>query len=279
MFRKKKSGKLKWIILAVILLALIGGRSSGKKNSGTDTKPSDTERTVSREVLGILFKVPEDWKTGEKDGIGYIVADADQGTAIKISLYSNDAKESTSDICTELKKNILEIDSNLKNEDFKNGCVFRYVVTSDNKKSEKRIYFFTENDESIAVMAESYSMDADRYLKTADYTNAAVPSATPEPTPTPTPEPEVNQNEIRPEFKEMMDSYEAFIDEYVELTKQVNGGNTSTQLLLKYAECMNKLLEMQEKFEAAGQEDLTEAEALYYTEVSLRISKKLLEIQ
>lgn len=81
---------------------------------------------------------------------------------------------------------------------------------------------------------------------------------------------------MRPEFKEAMDSYEAFYDEYCEFMQQYADNASDVSLLAKYAEFLTKAGEMEEKFEA-WEGDMNDAELKYYTEVQLRISQKLLE--
>lgn len=81
---------------------------------------------------------------------------------------------------------------------------------------------------------------------------------------------------MRPEFKEAMDSYEAFYDEYCEFMQQYAENASDVSLLAKYTEFLTKAGEMEEKFEA-WEGDMNDAELKHYTEVQLRISQKLLE--
>lgn len=82
---------------------------------------------------------------------------------------------------------------------------------------------------------------------------------------------------MRPEFKEAMDSYEAFYDEYCDLLKKYKENPTDTSLLSEYADMMQTLVDMDEKFKAWEDNDLNSEELKYYIEVSSRISKKLLD--
>lgn len=86
---------------------------------------------------------------------------------------------------------------------------------------------------------------------------------------------------ISPEFKEMMDSYEAFFDEYVEFMKKyMNADATSiVSMMQDYTDYMAKYTEMIQKLNALQNEEMSTEEALYYTEVSARITQKLLELQ
>ena len=84
--------------------------------------------------------------------------------------------------------------------------------------------------------------------------------------------------DIDPEFKAAMDSYEAFFDEYCEFMKTYNSSDDTTSMLNDYTEYMTKYVEMMEQMEAIEDDDLSEAEALYYAEVTARISQKLMEV-
>ena len=86
----------------------------------------------------------------------------------------------------------------------------------------------------------------------------------------------VSDDEIRPEIKEAIDSYEQFIDEYIAFMETYDANDTT--MLAKYADFVSKYAEYSEKMDAFDDEqDLTDAEEKYYTEVSLRVSQKLLE--
>lgn len=82
---------------------------------------------------------------------------------------------------------------------------------------------------------------------------------------------------IRPEFKDAMDSCEAFFDEYVAFMQRFSEADNSLSLLADYADYMSQYAETMEKFSAIGEEDMSTEEALYYIDVSNRITKKLLE--
>ncbi len=81
---------------------------------------------------------------------------------------------------------------------------------------------------------------------------------------------------IRPEIKEAIDSYESFIDEYCTFMESYNAADLSQAT--KYIELISKEIEMAKKFDAIEEDDLTDEEALYYSEVSLRCSQKLYSI-
>ncbi len=84
---------------------------------------------------------------------------------------------------------------------------------------------------------------------------------------------------VTPEFKETMDAYEAFFDEYIEfMTKYAEADATDTLTMMKdYAEYMTKYTDAMQKMEAIEDEELLPADNLYYVEVTTRINKKLME--
>lgn len=108
------------------------------------------------------------------------------------------------------------------------------------------------------------------------------PEAAADPTPAPTeaitaPEPEAVSG-IRPEFKDAMDSYEAFYDEYCNFMEEYAEDPTDFTLLVKYAEMLSKASEMDEKFNAWDQSDMTNEELKYYLDVTNRIQSRLIDL-
>lgn len=54
---------------------------------------------------------------------------------------------------------------------------------------------------------------------------------------------------MRPEFKEAMDSYEAFYEEYCDFMKAYNENSSDVKLIAKYAKMLKKAQDADEKFE------------------------------
>lgn len=92
-------------------------------------------------------------------------------------------------------------------------------------------------------------------------------------------ESESNSNELRTDFIEAMDAYEAFYDEYCELLVEYNENPMDLTLLGKYTDMLNKASEMDEKFEAWDEDELNDAELKYYLDVNNRVMKKLLDAE
>ena len=85
-------------------------------------------------------------------------------------------------------------------------------------------------------------------------------------------------NGMRPEFKDAMDSYERFFNEYCDFMKEYNSSNDPTSLLSDYISFMSHYNEAMAKLDEISNDELNTAELIYYTEVMARINQKLLEI-
>ena len=83
---------------------------------------------------------------------------------------------------------------------------------------------------------------------------------------------------IRPEFKEAMDSYEAFYDEYCDFLQKYNENPSDLQLIAEYTDILERAADMHKKFAEWEEQDLSDEELMYYVEVNGRIAQKLLEI-
>ena len=81
----------------------------------------------------------------------------------------------------------------------------------------------------------------------------------------------VSSTDIRPEFKEAMDNYEAFFDEYCEFMKKYNESDDTTSLLADYASYMVKYTDTMQKMNNISGDELTDAEVAYYAEVSAKL--------
>lgn len=83
---------------------------------------------------------------------------------------------------------------------------------------------------------------------------------------------------MRPEFKAAMDSYEAFMNEYVDFMKKYSKNPGDLELLADYADYLSKYSEFVDDFEKWEDEEMNTAETAYYIDIQARVSKKLLEI-
>ena len=87
------------------------------------------------------------------------------------------------------------------------------------------------------------------------------------------------QNEVTPEFKQMMDNYEAFFDEYISFMEKLGDDNDSTDFsaLGDYFSMLEKEAKIMSEMEAIDEKELSDADEAYYVEVTARISQKLMK--
>ena len=83
---------------------------------------------------------------------------------------------------------------------------------------------------------------------------------------------------LRPEFKEAMDSYEAFYTEYCDFMKKYSENPTNLTLLTKYGDMLAKAVEMNEAFEAWDENELNTEELKYYLDVNTRVMQKMVDV-
>lgn len=83
---------------------------------------------------------------------------------------------------------------------------------------------------------------------------------------------------LRPDFKKAMDSYEAFMDEYISFMKKYKDNPTDSQILSSYTNYMEKYAQAVRDFENWNSNTINTTETNYYLEVQTRINKKLIEI-
>lgn len=79
------------------------------------------------------------------------------------------------------------------------------------------------------------------------------------------------------DFKEALDSYEDFMDDYVAFMEKYKNSDNVQEMMNDYNEYLEKYSELTKKMEDVKQDELTEDELNYYTEVMTRVSQKLLD--
>ena len=87
---------------------------------------------------------------------------------------------------------------------------------------------------------------------------------------------EVDEGGITVSFKEEMDAYEDFMNEYCDFLEHYDPSDLS--MLTKYADLMAKYAVFMEKIEKIDENELTEADLAYYLEVNARILERLSKV-
>lgn len=86
-------------------------------------------------------------------------------------------------------------------------------------------------------------------------------------------------NGVDPELKKFLDSYEAFVDEYVVFMKKYKNDPTNAMATLtEYTSIMQKYNDFADKVNRYDSKSMSTADAKYYLEVTNRCTQKMLEI-
>lgn len=80
------------------------------------------------------------------------------------------------------------------------------------------------------------------------------------------------------DFKEAMDSYEEFFDEYVAFMKKYENSDNPMSMFSDYTKFMSQYSETMQKLDEWKSKDLNTKETAYLLDVTNRINKKLLEV-
>lgn len=80
---------------------------------------------------------------------------------------------------------------------------------------------------------------------------------------------------VTPEFQEKLDGYEEFFNEYIKFLTEYNKASDRTEMVSRLADYDTRREETASALKAIDKSALSEADALYYEDVTYRISKKL----
>lgn len=84
---------------------------------------------------------------------------------------------------------------------------------------------------------------------------------------------------VTPEFKEKLDGYEEFFNEYIKFLTDYNRASDRTEMVSQLADYNARREDVTSKLNSIDKSALSKADALYYEDVTYRISKKLDSIE
>ena len=138
--------------------------------------------------------------------------------------------------------------------------------------------YYIESDQSTYT----YSEDVKKIAASVTYTGGGITTqkeSVEEPTDTgaDTDDTDVPAG-VTPEFKAQMDEYEAFFDEYVEFMRKYSESDNPVALMTEYLDFMQKYAKAMEAIDSIDESTLSDADSLYFAQVTLRIDEKLLSV-
>lgn len=87
-----------------------------------------------------------------------------------------------------------------------------------------------------------------------------------------------SNGKVNPDFKETMDEYEAFMNDYVDFMKKYENSDNTASMLVDYSKMMAKYAEFTEKIDDIDEDELSDADYAYYMKVTGRVTEKLAEL-
>ncbi len=274
---------LKTLMILVMTMLLMTGCGSDKSEESNVTSDANTDinSTVSESEDDIkyadLLPVTEDYfKNGEVE-----IIDPDGGSQyyFRVTNFTNDEYEAYVEACKTAGFDDVFYEGGVGNDD-----MMFYAYSTDKKYYLK--VMASHELKAVDVVCETYTEPETTETESTQVTETEVTEIeSTENSTTMSTDTEsssqtdatVSSTDIRPEFKEAMDNYEAFFDEYCEFMKKYNESDDTTSLLADYASYMVKYTDTMQKMNNISEDELTDAEVAYYAEVSARISAKLIE--
>ncbi len=242
----------KCIVLAAALLmtALAGCGAEAEISIPTDTPPAYEEFDWPKSEIAALIPRPE-------SGIGHVDWEASYGFYIEVANTTQDDFEAYSSLCYDAGFNV----------DYRAGDDYFYASNPDGYD----LSLYWEEGGVMSIRLDAPEEEEPESAAPAESAETPGEETVPETEPVSS-EPAEG---IRPEFKEAMDSYEAFFDEYIAFMKAYSESGNSLNMMDDYLSYMQKYVDMMGKLEALDDGSMSDEETLYYAEVMLRISQKL----
>lgn len=262
----------KWIIALILVLAALS--ACGKKTipAQPTTAQTEPEETVS-EVRDIAFYSGTWTVSGiQVKGVDFT---AEQCDALGVTEFTNVKMVLTSE-----QEVFLIQDSGVTSGVWKvtdDGVRFGGgdAVYSDGRL---KMTADAENDLYLYLVKQSDNQDIPESVPPAEESTAPTNAPGILETTEPTAEAPTEPSGIRPEFKEAMDTYEAFFNEYCDFMAEYKENPTNLSLLGKYAGMITKLDEMEKKFNSWEEGDMSSEELKYYLDVTSRIQKRMVDL-
>lgn len=212
---------------------------------------------------GILDDIYDDFYDGILDDAYDNGAPYDEWSDARSDEYGwwSDARSDVYDEWSDFRSDVYDFWSDMRSE----------LWDDDIERAKEKIVDFQEDIEKL----KNKGIQSDAQTPNEEKSSSAAPEDTENK--------EINTNGelvdgMRPDFKEAMDSYEAFYDEYCEIIKKYTENPSDMELLANYTDMLAKATEMADKFDAWENSDMNSVELKYYLDVNNRVTKKLLEV-
>ena len=289
--------------LMAVMLAACGSRGSAKTDQSTGSTAGATASSTSAvsapdlpdkngfdeatnttvTKAGVTVQVPGYYGEADDKGNYY----AERGSSVAMLMFGDeDLKGSTNDFSNNkeaIAKNFIKgIGNGAKIVESKDYMVaglpgYAFSLSFDAKGVKAggwSILFYNENVQKLGLLVLMQTENAS-YTYFPDFekiVNSAVVSEEPESTE----KQSSATGGVDYELKDMLDSYEAFIDEYVAFMEKYKNSDDAASMLMDYSSYMQQYADLMQKINSVDTSNLSAADYAYYIEVTSRCSQKLL---
>ena len=228
------------VILAIVAFVLIIPIAYTNNSS-----PKEEYETIKWDYIVLKDELPK--PNSEK---GRIITNSDDTLFIYVQTKSEDDYRSYIEECKNFGYTV-EAKTETKSYEAKND-----------KNYKIDLYYFDYNNEvRIQLETKKENTTTTQKVETTSTTKAAT-----------------NTIGLRSDFKQAMDSYESFMNEYVIFMKKYKNNPADLTILNDYSNYTTKYADYVDKFNKWKSEELNTEELKYYIDVQTRINKKLAEI-
>ena len=205
-----------------------------------------------------------------KSTTGKIITDSSDSLSIYIAETSKDDYSEYVDNC---KENGFTVDYNNSDSYYTAENEDGYSLTlsyNDEKVMDISLYAPDEDsDKEESSKEESSKEDSSKEESSKEESSKKESSK----------EESSKSDEVNADFKNTMDAYEDFFNEYVDFMKKYKDSDDVVGMMADYTEYMSKYADMMSKMDEIDTDDLSAADAAYYAEVYARILDKISEVE
>ena len=256
----KKLKKLLIVVVAIVVIAFIWKVYNGNRVRNTTPGGSEyTEITWPDSTAGQMLPVPEDLSAG------YILSDSDTDLYVYLGKVSQEDYNNYVDKC---KENGFNIDYDSGNDQYDAYNTDGYSL-SINYDSDRRMMTISLNPPVETTTTPEATPEPAETAETPDETTTEEPSTD-----------DTSSEEVDPDFKATMDSYETTINNYCDFMEKYNnaGPEDTAAMLADYTSYLQQYTETIDALNSIDEDSLSAADLAYYIEVNGRISQRLLEV-
>ena len=286
------------VLLTAVLLAGCGG--SAKKQTAEATvssEPTPSAKTVSyteKTYREFTFQIPDIWFQSETDGdsITYMPDVESPDVMLNVDFVQGNGSMAEETNQQQLEDMLQKSGGNkissggITIADDHAGYEMKFKVSGNHQTLQKNMLSFDDQGGIVFFTLTILDGTQEKYepiYETIVTSIAVNPEAAVSTEPTAQTEEKASSTPAATEdsvsFREAMDSYETFFDEYAAFMQKYKASNDAASMLADYSTFLTRYADVMQKIGAIDSSKLSADDAAYYLQVMARIEQKLASIQ